>query len=263
MITPVEKVDNILIKRDDLYDIFGSIGGKARSCYSLIKSAKEKGYKGVTTAGSRESPQVLLVSNIAKHMGMKAVAHTPTGSIDGTPVGMARDVIGCEIIQHKAGYNNVIIKRSRDYAEEHNFFDIPFGMACWTAVTETAGEARALDKYKNDIKRVVIPIGSGMSTAGIVTGLAQMGIKVPVLGVSVGASPVKRLDMYAPILWRLNTSIINAGVPYSKHIPASIGEIELDGIYEAKCLPFLEDGDLFWIVGTRDMPSIGKGFSGK
>lgn len=31
----------------------------------------------------------------------------------------------------------------------------------------------------------------------------------------------------------------------------TIGNVELDKIYEAKCIPFLKEGDLLWIVGKR------------
>jgi len=30
--------------------------------------------------------------------------------------------------------------------------------------------------------------------------------------------------------------------------------MELDPIFEAKCLPFLQPGDLFWVVGIRQGP---------
>jgi hypothetical protein len=30
-----------------------------------------------------------------------------------------------------------------------------------------------------------------------------------------------------------------------------VGEVELDPIFEAKCLPFLEAGDLFWLIAIR------------
>ncbi len=38
--------------------------------------------------------------------------------------------------------------------------------------------------------------------AGILHGLTQAGFTVPVVGVVVGADPVKRLDKWAPIRWR-------------------------------------------------------------
>jgi len=34
---------------------------------------------------------------------------------------------------------------------------------------------------------------------------------------------------------------------------AHIGKIKLDPIYEGKCLDFINDGDLFWIVGFHEI----------
>lgn len=69
----------------------------------------------------------------------------------------------------------------------------------------------------------------------------------------VGAEPYKRLDRYAPAFWRSNPNIklINAGVDYSKHVEATIGGVVCDPVYEAKCVKFLEEGDLFWMIGIR------------
>lgn len=35
-LTPVIKLDKYWVKRDDLFEIFGVNGGKARSCYQLL-----------------------------------------------------------------------------------------------------------------------------------------------------------------------------------------------------------------------------------
>ena len=58
--TPIEKVGNIYLKRDDKFEIYGVKGGKARSAYQLIKQGLEDGYKEFVTAGSRMSPQYFL-----------------------------------------------------------------------------------------------------------------------------------------------------------------------------------------------------------
>jgi hypothetical protein len=43
-----------------------------------------------------------------------------------------------------------------------------------------------------------------------------------------------------------------AGLDYHQHAPvAALGGLELDPVYEAKCLPFLRPGDLLWVVGRR------------
>jgi hypothetical protein len=69
--------------------------------------------------------------------------------------------------------------------------------------------------------------------------------------VSVGADPADRLDAYAPG-WRDRVTLVHSELDYHGHAPATrLGDLELDPVYEAKCLPFLEDGDLLWVVGRR------------
>jgi 1-aminocyclopropane-1-carboxylate deaminase/D-cysteine desulfhydrase-like pyridoxal-dependent ACC family enzyme len=95
-------------------------------------------------------------------------------------------------------------------------------------------------------------VGSGMQLAGVLQGLINYGKKIPVLGVVVGADPVKRLNKYAPVFWQQMVELVTVTIDYSVHIKDNIiNDIELDPVYEAKCLPYLTSGDLLWIVGKR------------
>jgi hypothetical protein len=157
---------------------------------------------------------------------------------------------GAEVIQHKAGYNNVIIARARDDAAALGWTLIPFGMEDNEAVRQTRAQVTNLP---DGIDRIVIPVGSGMSLAGVLWGLLDRGLKIPVVGVVVGASPEKRLDKYAPAGWREMATLIEAGVDYHTAAPETVVEgILLDPIYEAKCIPFLRPNDLLWVVGRHN-----------
>jgi 1-aminocyclopropane-1-carboxylate deaminase/D-cysteine desulfhydrase-like pyridoxal-dependent ACC family enzyme len=237
-------VGDILLKRDDLFEVAGVRGGKVRSCWHLAQGAP-----GLITAGSRASPQVNIVAHIAKALGVPCRVHVPQGAL-APEVIAARDV-GAQIVQHRAGYNNVIIARARADAQATGWREIPFGMECREAVTATASQVAGLPWGEFD--RIVVPVGSGMSLAGVLHGLVARGDKPPpVLGVVVGADPVKRLDKYAPLGWRDLVRLVPAGLDYHKEAPRTmLGAIRLDPIYEAKCLPFLQPRDLLWIVGIR------------
>jgi len=242
--TPIERRGDIWIKRDDLFEYGGVAGGKVRTCVALARGAK-----GLITAGSRQSPQVNIVAHIAAAQGIPARLHVPAGAL--TPE--LNDALHCgpnvHLIQHRPGYNSVIVARAiEDAAARRDYTYIPFGMECPEAVRQTAGQVVDLPE---GIKRIVMPVGSGMSLAGVLAGLGDRWITV--VGVRVGANPDKRLDSYAP-LWRLMPRLffVDAGIDY--HKPAPVTEyhgLKLDPIYEAKCLPFLEPDDLLWVVGIR------------
>lgn len=245
-LTPVEEHGDYWVKRDDLFRVAGGAGGKARTCLTLARTATG----GLVTAGSRQSPQVNIVAGIAATLGIACRVHVPATKGSLTPELVAAQAAGAEIVQHRPGHNTVIIARAREDAKDHGWTEIPFGMECWEAVHATAAQVRNLPA---DATRLVVPVGSGMSLAGILTGLTETGRAVPVLGVIVGADPTKRLDTYAPPDWRDRVELAESGLDYHQHAPqTTLGPITLDPVYEAKCLPFLQPGDVLWVVGCRE-----------
>jgi 1-aminocyclopropane-1-carboxylate deaminase/D-cysteine desulfhydrase-like pyridoxal-dependent ACC family enzyme len=242
-LTPVEKIGDIWVKRDDLYTFGGVCGGKVRTCVALASGATG----GLVTAGSRSSPQVNIVAHVAAAMGLPACVHTPAGKL--SPEVEAAVAAGAALVQHTAGYNNVIIARARDCAKVRGWCLIPFGMECAAAIENTAAQVANVPA---GVKRIVVPVGSGMSLIGILHGLRNAGRLVPILGVVVGADPAARLTRTAA-WWQCGApfEIFKAPVPYSRSVSRSLGAITLDPIYEAKCVDYLRAGDLFWIVGIR------------
>jgi len=242
MITPIQEIDNFFFKRDDYYTICNSNGGKSRSAYYLVsKSTKE----GITSAGSRSSPQLKILSNICQELKKPFVAHTTTGELDENLKCLFNNSY-TTVIQHKYGYNSVIIKRAKDCAKENNYEYIPFGMETEEAVNQTSKQVENLKDY--NIKRIIVPLGSGMSFCGIAKGLLDFNLKIPIIGVQVGANPTKRLEKYFPDY--NNYEIIESTEKYSTKIKNNIFcGVELNPNYEAKCIPFLKESDLLWIVG--------------
>lgn len=247
-LTPVTKVDGIWVKRDDTYRVGDSRGGKVRACRQIIEDALTEGpIQGLITAGSRQSPQVNIVATLARQYGLPCRVHVPTGDL--TPELSAATVAGAELVQHHPGYNNVLIARARDDAAESGWLEVPFGMEHPATIAATAAQTTNIPK---GVKRIIVPVGSGMALAGILTGLSTRKTKIPVIGIQVGADPTERLDRYAPPDWRDRVTLTPSGSDY--HTPATttrLGDIDLDPIYEAKCIPHLQPGDLLWVVGRR------------
>lgn len=246
-LTPVEQRGPHWVKRDDAFVIGGGRGGKVRTCWALAQGAT-----GLVTAGSRSSPQVNIVAQIARKLGIPCRVHTPEGEL--SPEVRMAQAAGAEVVQHRAGYNSVIIARARADAQATGWREIPFGMECAEAVEATAGQVTNIPE---GVRRIVMPVGSGMSLAGVLHGLARRGLRIPVVGVRVGADPTERLDMYAPAGWRDMVQLVDSGTDY--HAPAReqvLHGLRLDPIYEAKCLPHLQDGDLLWVVGIRASEAV-------
>ena len=256
-LTPVETVFSkafVQVKRDDLYSFAGVRGGKVRTCRALAQTAVDQGFKGLVTAGARSSPQAVIVAAIARYYGLVCHIHMPTGEL--STQGKIAQEMGAKIIQHYPGHNSVIIARAREDGVTNHLFEIPFGVECDEAVNQTAAQCENLPY--GSFARIVVPVGSGMSLAGIIQGVRKFdknGMGIPIVGVIVGADPVKRLNRYAPSMWRYQTTLVHSEYKYSDQVIKSItttGPVLLDPIYEAKAYQFVKHDDLFWIVGVRE-----------
>jgi hypothetical protein len=247
--TPVEEHGDIWMKREDYYAFGGVRGAKVRTCMFLVQKAKDAGV-GVITAGSRQSPQVNFVAQIARAMGVKCRVHVPSGAL--TPELLAAKGARATVVQHEYGYNSVIIARARDDAEARGWVEVPYGMESPEAVEFTKPQVANVPR---ETRRLVNSVGSGMTLAGILWGLEEQGLDIPVLGVHVGHLPEERIDKYAPPGWRDRVEFVCDGTDY--HDAAEVTEfrgVQLDPFYEAKCIPFLREGDLLWVSAIR--PSV-------
>lgn len=249
-LTPLEyyKEEGIWLKRDDLFNICGVRGGKSRAAYQVIQQLVEQGYSTLVTAGSRQSPQCEIVSFICEELGIDCKLFMPYGE-DTSVISHIKNNSHSEIIHVRPGYNNVIIARAREYAEHRGCGYIPFGMECEENVEVTSKQVCNLPV--DNMKRLVIPVGSGMSFSSIITGLTREGVDVPILGVRVGKDPAKIIKQYAEGVDFVNYQIVTSSVGYHTWVEAFVGDYQLDPIYEAKCREFLQEGDCLWVVGRR------------
>ena len=242
-LTPTEKRGGLWLKRDDLFQIAGAHGGKARACYLLARGAQ----LGLVTAASRSSPQTSIVARIARHLGIQCRIHTPWGSA--TADIEDAEAHGAVRLSHRPGFNSVIRARAEQDAKLRGWTHIPFGMESDVAVEMAA---RQVANLPWGCGHIVVPVGSGLTLAGILWGMKRLGKTNPVVGVTVGADPHKRLDRWAPEDWEARVRLVSS--PQDYQTPASICEyqgVSLDPIYEAKCLPFAAESDCLWVVGVR------------
>ncbi len=249
LITPIQLIDGVYVKRDDLFCMAGIRGGKVRACRHLATNTTLPPAHGLITASARRSPQAQIVARLAHRCGIPARCHMPQGERTEEMVDMVAH--GGILVQHKAGYNNVIIARAKeDHKARPGWRYIPFGMEHVQAMACTRQQVQNIP---TDVKRVVVCVGSGMSAAGILHGLQDAGIDLPMVGIRIGADPTKRLNSWAPFGWHNQLEIVDVtdSIPYHTGVEAHIGGILLDPHYEAKCLPYLKKNDLFWIVGIR------------
>ena len=244
-LSPIEKVNNIFIKREDLA-IFDNInGGKGRVITEFINDGLNQGYTKFVTCGSRDSVQCEMVSAICEYHNLQCYLFMPNGQ-DTAVLKQIYKNSNTELIRTKVGYTNVLKRWSFDYAQEHNYFYIPFALECEKTIQINQEQVQNIP---NQVKRIVVPIGSGMNFISIIKGLEKYNINIPVIGIQVGLNPAKNIQIFlndTPIQYE----IIKSELPYNKKPKIyHIENIELNQTYEAKCIPFLQNDDLLWIVG--------------
>ena len=128
----------------------------------------------------------------------------------------------------------------------------------------TAEQVQNLPPTCRVVGSIVVPVGSGMTLAGILNGLSRFWPNrvYSVLAVRVGADPSKRLERWAPGLWRpanVEVEWVKSDLDYHHPAPQhSLEGVPLDPHYEAKCLPFLRPNDLLWVVGRRGAVADGQ-----
>lgn len=253
-LTPIEKVSSCMwAKRDDTYRLGDVCGGKVRACLHLASYAQKAGARGLVTACNIHSPQAGIVACVARHLDMwiKVYVNRYTHP---TPELLFALNAGATIIKSNSTYDDGAERDASRFAQGfHSGSDwalIPFGMQCRTAVGLTCEQVYSIPA---GVKRIVVPVGSGITLSGVLRGLRIEALDIPVLGVAVGRDPEDTLDLYAPRNWRDMCTLVRSDHPYSyRCTEVMLGDIELDEIYEAKALPYLKPGDMFWVVGKRN-----------
>jgi len=244
MLTPIERHGNFLVKRDDLWDECGvAHGGKARTAGLICRYVLSKGGIAIAVALDRNSSVPGMLSRVCKFNKLKLYVHIPRASSDLSPVFQEASSNGAEFFEHYPGYMSVRRKRLRNHAELNpGTYELGLGLSLNSiGVKETAEQVYNIP---DDIRRVIVPVGSGGMLKGIVSGLGKGDCPPKVIGVCAGNPPDVELPAWV--------SLVQAQTAFSREVIAGIGSLSLDPTYEAKCLPFLQPGDLLWIVAHRD-----------
>ncbi len=290
-LTPVEQHGDMLFKRDDLFRPFKDMplnGGKARQALSLVhnnlKLIRSKHDGIIATCSSVHSPQGIIIARIAKEFGLKAFLGI--GNLDKNinricdkhyNLSVARK-LGCAInVVSGTGYDHVLHSRLKNLCP--NAFIISFGMNYQNDKTSIidciANQTRNIPQ---GLDNLIIPVGSAITTCGILNGLVENGISPRHIWL-IQIAGYDRFEKMKSILqdvnyekfqWfiksgsEINTSIegtvhnvASKDFPYTKWVKMKIDdELFLDGRYESKSFHYMmkyikpQGKTLFWIIGN-------------
>lgn len=256
VITPVERCGGYWLKRDDLWGAPGlpARGGKARTADAICRRARGLGVAELCSAHDRNSGVPAVLARVCRHHGVSLRVWLPA-SKDALPGPFLEAIkYGAVLEEVRPGYMSVRQKRMRDYAEGTAGRAVVLGVGLqWDGcgMVETAAQTcNVVDLVRRgEVRRVVVPVGSGGMLRAVAFGLMPCG--VPILGVCCGSPPEGNLPSAV--------TLVQSSVGFAATVEGRVGEVELDPVYEAKCLEFMEPGDLLWIVAHRDTECGGGG----
>ena len=184
-LTPVQEVDGLRIKRDDLYAPFGPgevNGGKLRQCVMLVNSVK-KDYKSLLTYCSIHSPQAPITAAVARANGMPCrivYGGTTRESVAALPMPRLAMKYGASIVlAARSGRHSILHARAKELAAQENSFIVQYGINIIgygdTLLTAVAAQTENLP---DDIENLVMTCGSGITATGVMIGLHRYGKRV-------------------------------------------------------------------------------------
>lgn len=220
-LTPVQEVDGLRIKRDDLYAPFGPgevNGGKLRQCVMLVNSVK-KDYKSLLTYCSIHSPQAPITAAVARAKELAAQENSFIVQY------------GINII----GYGDTLLTAVAAQTENLPDDIENLVMTCGSGITAT-GVMIGLHRYGKRVKRMHL-----VATAPDRRGFIHETLK------KYGAD---REFEYHDLFH-------SPGFVYEKPAAATWGGIRLHPHYEAKTMQWFRssgiapESTLFWITGAE------------
>ena len=280
-LTSIEEYNGIFYKRDDLFKPFTDSplnGGKTRQALSLIQTTLDiirKDYNStVSTACSVHSAQGVIIARIAKEYNLKFILVVSGKSLEDSlsrykSLRIVKDLGGDIRVVSKLGYNNVLNSKLNEISKSEKSFTIAFGMNYKNyakSIIET--NVNQVRNIPQELDSLVIPVGSGVTSAGILSGLRKFDkqVKNIILVQIAGFDRTKEIneivnediDIWEPSIQIPYKFIRYGKYPYSKWLDCKISDdFSLDGRYEAKAHEWMLNNKstlgnkiLFWVIGN-------------
>lgn len=281
-LTPWELRGGTWYKREDYHrNSYGVNGSKFRACRHMMVNAILEGYDHVVSAQATASPQSSICSTLAEELGIRCTivvgASKPNTAIKHSNIAIAMKAgadldTGCRV-----AYNGTLQPYGRMLAEQLGAWQLPYAISMPDDAGREALEAFSavggaqVRNLPPEVETLVIPFGSGNTTAGVLYGLHAHGAGNLARVVLVGVGP----DRSAWLRRRLE-AVGAAGVyddvkidvmplhpwfaEYSDRMHETQDGIVMHPVYEGKVVRFLnlakpswwmeQDGSCgFFIVG--------------
>lgn len=272
LLTPVQQVNGLWLKREDLYAPFGAgevNGGKLRQCMLLVDKI-HRDYDGLITCCSIHSPQAPITAATAKAYGMRCeILYGGTSAKRLAELQMPRLCIryGAKVtIAAKSGRNTVLYYIAKNLQKNKGYRDYIILYGINITEHEDILLGAVADQVRNipdEIENLVMTCGSGITAIGVLAGIKRYGKKVG--NIHLVATAPDRRPLIHETLNRHGADreihyhdlFHSRGFSYEEPFCAVWGGIKLHPNYEAKTMAwFAKSGlkpedTLFWVTGAE------------
>jgi hypothetical protein len=260
--TPIElyvvKGHDIYIKREDLYGNYPApCLGKLRGLKIVLERINESGVKLVGCWDTRISKLGQGVAVLSSRIpGMGSIISYPTKKGEQIPEAIKiAQSHGAEIYTVRGNHVSICYSQVKKYVEDKNGVMLPFGLECADSVKAIACEAGNIPQECIENGTLILSCGSGVTLAGILSGLRYEPSKV--IGISSGRSIEKIkgcIGRYIKVIPDF-VEIIKPIYPYYEQLTYEC-PFPCDPYYDLKAWKYLIDNIetiqkpiIFWNIG--------------
>lgn len=271
-LTPVQQVEGMYFKREDLYTPFGAgevNGGKLRQCMLLVDKI-QAGYEGLITCCSIHSPQAPITAATARAYGMRCTVlygGTKPDTLRRLPMPRLCRRYGANVtIAARSGRSNILyyIAQNLKSVKEHRDYIILYGINLKEHEDILLGAvADQVRNIPDEIENLVMTCGSGITAIGVLAGIKRYCKHIR--NVHLVATAPDRRKLIHDTLQRYGADrefyyhdlFHTSGFSYEEPYSSVWGGIKLHPNYEAKTMAwFAKSGlkpedTLFWITGAK------------
>jgi D-cysteine desulfhydrase len=217
--TPLEHIDSLWVKRDDLTDAHYG-GNKVRKLRYLLEEAKAKGAKRLLTIGAAGSHHVLATVVHGRRAGFDVQAVlVPQIRTEHASHNLRAGVsLGLEVFP-AANYVSAAAQLAWRRRDPHTYY-IPLG---GSSVQGSRGYVDAAEELANQVKGatqpslIVVATGSGGTAAGLAVGVVKAGLGARVLGVAISRPTVVLEWMVRRLIRKLSREVgVDSGLALSR-----------------------------------------------
>lgn len=248
VLTRVDRFDWYSCKREDLAcyerDDWPS-GAKVRQYIKMIEAQPNR---PLLVGCSAFSAMQIYIAAAAEKFHVPGIVYVPARAVisDATRYAISKGVEVCEV--RPCPGPNVYKARAKERAAQLGAY------VRWDFFGALADAAYQAQNIPSDIKRVLVPTGSGLIAAGVLAGLAGRDIEV----VAISGSTMAHASIILANAAKLTSttlprfSLVRSALKYEDYVVAELPDkTPLDPFYAAKMLPFMQRDDCLWLTGRR------------